>query len=204
MKSAKKTFHIGRFLEIDDFLWLWQKFEEDDLWEAAGYDRLCSKPEDHAYVITDYSILDFCVHKFNREVVEATNPGTIIIEFARGKEDGGYEHVLNTFSDEILKDAAILFNFTSYEEACRRNEARYKEKLKHTILAHKVPEEDMIRFGRDIDWLEITNDKPNGYLTIRDHKIPFVTMDNERELTEEPQLKERYKAALDQLITLYN
>ena len=198
-----ERFHVGPISELDDFVWLWQKFVEDDLWEASGHQRLCSKKVDHAYVMTDAALLDFCFSKFNEEFGRQPKEGTVFVEFARGAGDGGYQSALKKLSPTILKDAAILFVFASYEEACRRNEARYQEKLRSSILAHKVPEEDMIRFGKEIDWLEITGRQPKGYLDVGGFKIPFVTMNNEPELKpDNPELAARYKSALDQLMTL--
>lgn len=201
-EKRKEKYHIGPIAELDDFLWLWQKFLEDDLWENAGHKRLFSRREEHGYVITDGSLLDFCFEKFNAEVPKAPKEGTLLIEFARGKGDGGYKHALNRLNDAVLQDAAILFLLTSYEEAKRRNEARYVEKLKHSVLAHKVPEADMIRFAKEIDWLELTGNQPQGFLQIRSNKIPFVTITNEPELKDEAGLEKRYKQALDSLIEL--
>jgi hypothetical protein len=199
-----EKYHLGSIYELDDFLWLWQKFVEDDCWEAAGYARRFSKKVDHAYVITDSSILDYCLARFNAEYPKQPQDGTIFVEFARGAGDGGYQHALSRLSDEILKDAGILFIYASYEEAYRRNEARYQEKLKHSVLAHKVPEEDMIRFGKEIDWLKITNDQPAGTLQIRGISVPFVTMSNEPELKEAGPLGQRYQQAMDALYKIYN
>src|SRR3989344_290427 len=168
-------FHIGPFCELDDFLWLWDKFVEDDLWEAAGHKRLCSKRAEHGYLVTDGSILDYCLARFNTEFQKQPKDNTVFVEFSRGTPDGGYRHALDRLSDELLQDAAVLFIYTTYEEAIRRNEARYQAKLKHSVLAHKVPEEDMIRFGKEIDWPEITNNAPGGYLKVRNFKLPFIT-----------------------------
>ena len=202
--ERKEKFHIGKFYELDDFPWLWEKFTEDDIWEKAGHKRLCSKRAEHGYVTADGSVLDYCIERFNFEIKKQPTDGTTFIEFARGAPDGGFGKALNQFSDELLKDAAVLFIYTSYEESCRRNEARYQEKLKHSILAHKVPQEDQIRFAKDIDWLEITNEKSSGYLPIRNFKIPFVTMNNEPELKQDQTeaLTKRYKTALDTLFQL--
>ncbi len=209
MKKCSPTermekYHLGEICELDDFLWLWQKFVEDDCWEAAGYSRRFSKKVDHAYVITDGSILDYCLARFNAEYPKQPEDNTILVEFARGEADGGYLHALSHLSDEILKDAAVLFIYASYDEACRRNEARYQEKLKHSVLAHKVPEEDMIRFGKEIDWLKITKEQPSGTLQIRGLSVPFVTMSNEPELKEMGPLGQRYQQALNTLWRIYD
>ncbi|MDO8526072.1 MAG: hypothetical protein Q7T03_00120 [Deltaproteobacteria bacterium] len=203
VQERQEKFHVGNISELDDFLWLWEKFVEDDIWEAAGFPRRCSKKVGHGYVVSDGSILDFCFAKFNAEYPKQPKDGTLFVEFARGAADGGYQHALSSLSDAILKDAAILFIYASYEESCRRNDARFQEKLKHSVLAHKVPEEDMIRFGKEIDWLTITQEKSAGHLKIRNHNIPFVTMNNEPELKPgNPDLEVRYKTALDQLMKL--
>ncbi|OGQ04658.1 MAG: hypothetical protein A2W61_02350 [Deltaproteobacteria bacterium RIFCSPLOWO2_01_44_7] len=200
-----EDFHIGAIAELDDFLWLWEKFQEDDLWEKAIGKRWYSKRAEHGYVITDGSILDYCLARFGNEFEKRTqdHKTTTFIEFARGKGDGGYQYALNKLSEDVLKDAAVLFIFTSYEEATRRNGARFQEKLKHSVLAHKVPEEDMIRFGKEIDWPEITNNAPGGYLKVRNFKLPFITMNNEPELKDQEGLSKRYKNALHQLAKLY-
>ena len=203
-KERAQNYHIGPFKVLDDFLWLWEKFKEDDLWETAGHPRRYSKTAEHGYVVTDSALLDLCFEKFNDTIPKLMKPeGTLFIEFSRGSGDGGYRYALNRLSDEALKDAAILFLWNTYEESVRRNEVRYQEKLKHTVLAHKVPDEDMIRFGKKIDWLDLTGGKPSGILQVRSHKIPFITMDNMPELTERPVLETRYKTALDQLMMLY-
>lgn len=206
-EKRRQRYHIGGLQELDDFVWLWQKFVEDDLWEKAGQRRLFSKKMDHAYCISDGTVLDYCLARFNEEIkkvpADAAAEKTVFIEFARGAGDGGYRYALSRLSDEILRDAAVLFIYTSYEEALRRNEARYIEKLKHSVLAHKVPAEDMERFAKEIDWGGLTEGKPFGHLVLRHGRIPFLTMNNEPELKEDSALEERYKAALDQLMELY-
>ncbi len=197
-------FHIGPLHELDDFLWLWEKFTDDDIWESAGYPRRYSKKSAHGYVVTDGALLDYCFAKFNAEYARITteHPGTLFIEFARGAGDGGYTHALNRLSDELLRDAAILYIDTSYEESCRRNLARYQEKLKHSILAHKVPDEDMVRFAQHSDWATLTAGAPHGALTIRNIPVPFVTLDNEIELTDGTAFQERCERNLAQLLQL--
>lgn len=198
-----RDFHIGTFVELDDFVWLWEKFVEDDLWEAAGHARPFSRREGHGYALTDGALLDFCLARFNAASAQHAHAETVFIEFARGAGDGGYRHALARLSDEILREAAILFIYASYEEACRRNEARYQEKLKHSILAHKVPPTDMARFGKDIDWLELTRQQSQGRIAVRQWQVPFVTISNEPELTDPTALRQRYHAALVALSAEY-
>lgn len=203
-KERAESLHIGSFVELDDFLWLWEKFVEDDIWEKAGHKRKFSKLDQHAYTITDYTLLDLCFAKFNEEITKVPKVDTVLVEFARGLDDGGYKHALSSLSDDILKDAGILFIWTSFEESVRRNDARYQEKLKHSVLAHKVPEEDMRRFGEKTDWLELTKKEPHGYIQVRSNNVPFVTMNNEPELKPSPELKARYSQAMQELWRLYS
>ena len=210
--KREEDFHVGSIFELDDFVWLWQKFTEDDLWEQSGHKRLYSEKDAEGYAITEKGVLDYCLEKFNEEIHKRCqeythgtfcNDETIFIEFSRGAGDGGYAYALNKLSDDVLKEAAIFFVFTSYEESCRRNEARYREKLKHSILAHKVPPKDMERFGKEIDWLQLTGDCCKGLLKIRGLELPFVTLNNEPELKEGPELHQRYKDVFDSLSSLY-
>ena len=38
-----RRFHVGEFEEFDDFPILWERFEDDDLWEKNGKPRLISE-----------------------------------------------------------------------------------------------------------------------------------------------------------------
>ncbi|OGQ37553.1 MAG: hypothetical protein A2W61_02355 [Deltaproteobacteria bacterium RIFCSPLOWO2_01_44_7] len=197
-EKRAKRYHFGPFEELDDFPWIWEKFMEDSVWEKAGYPRRFAFGGDNPGLSKEGGpLFDFCMHKFNAEYPKY-NAETLFIEFARGGKDA-YQKALNVLSPEILKKAAILFVLVSYEESCRRNEARYREKLQHSILAHKVPDETMQNFYQTHDWLTLTKGQESGYLTIQATKIPFVTMKNEPELTDSALLDKRYHAALQNL-----
>ncbi len=198
-------FHIGKLNILDDFVWLWEIFEDDDIWEKLGKGRLHSKRSEHAYALTDAILFDFLIEKINREVERKylTNilfykDSSLLIEFSRGGEKP-YGPTLDIFSPEVLKKAAILYIEVSGDESVRRNEARYQEKLKHSILAHKTPDEDMQRFYKNDDWPDLTNNKREGMLTINQVQVPFVTMNNEPESKDPVVLGPRYKSALDKL-----
>jgi hypothetical protein len=134
---------------------------------------------------------------------EFYDTGTVFIEFARGIGDG-FKHTLDQFDMEILKDSAVIYIDVSFEESFRKNNARYKEAQKNSILFHKVPDEDMLGFFKENDWKEITLGKAGGYLRLKDIDVPFVTMNNEPELTDAALLEKRYKGAFDTLWKLYN
>ncbi len=44
-----RRFHIGPFVEIDDFPMLWTWFEEDDILERLGYPRLHTDADDRVH-----------------------------------------------------------------------------------------------------------------------------------------------------------
>jgi len=201
-------YHIAPFDVTDDFVWLWEKFEEDDIWEKIGHNRLYSKKSEHAYVIEEASLFDFMIQKFNKEVKakylsnkEFYKNNTLLIEFSRGGQKA-YNHAFNLLSKELLEKSSIIYISVSFEESWTRNVTRYQEKLKHSILAHMVPREDMDRYYAIDDWKEITDNKPDGFLEYHNIKIPFVTMNNEPESTDMAVLDERYGTALRRLMEL--
>lgn len=207
VEKRRELFHIGDMVEEDDFVWLWEKFVEDDLWEAMGEKRLYSKTHEFGYVqLEGNRLLDLVAAKFNVAIKEKymKKPGfyddhTVFIEFARGSADGGFRRVYENLDDEILKRSAILYIDVSYEESRRKNDARYEEALKGSILAHRLPEESLQRFSADNDWEELSGGKESGYIEIRGIKIPFVSMPNEPELKNGPELDARYSRALTTL-----
>jgi len=212
VSARKEKYHIADLEEVDDFVWIWQKFIEDHLWEKIGKSRLYSKeymPGNHGMKPEGERLLGFCMHKFNEVIKngylarpEFYDKNTLFIEFARGGKNA-YKNALETLSPEVLKEAAILFVFTTRDESWRRNVARYQEKLKHSILAHMVPKETFDYFYNEHDWLDLTKDKSSGYLEFRGLKIPFATMNNEPESTDPKVLEPRYGGALGELWGLY-
>jgi len=145
-----KCLHIGRFEEVDDFPWLWEKFMEDALWEKAGYERLYTKeymPGNPGMAPKGAKLFDWCMHKFNEVISrqylgreEFYRDSTLLIEFSRGGIEG-FKKALGILDRAILAQAAIFYIQVSREESWRRNVARYQEKLRHSILAHMVPRE---------------------------------------------------------------
>lgn len=208
-RSAR--YHIGKFNELDDFPWIWEKFMEDDIWETAGYPRRFSFGGGNPGLNKEGGpLFDFCMAKFNAEYAKNYRDnggfyrdGTLLIEFSRGGENA-YRKALGQLSPDILKRSAILFVLVSYEESRRRNDARYREKLQHSILAHKVPDETMETFYKTHDWLELTGNRGDGHITVGSVRVPFVTMNNEPELTDPALLDRRYGPALRTLMELSN
>lgn len=209
-KDLLEKLHIAPFEELDDFVWLWKKFQEDDIWEAVGENRLYSVRSGHAYLLTDRKLFDFLIEKFNTEISSKFlarptfySEHTLLIEFSRGT-DTGYKNALNRLSKDVLSRAAIFYIEVSFEESVRRNEARYQEKLKHSILAHKVPDDEINNYYRVDDWRTLTGARTNGYLELHGLKVPFVTMNNEPESKDAKALEIRYGEALRKLFELFS
>lgn len=203
-----RRMHVGRMCTMDDFVWLWEKFEEDDIWEKVGKGRLHSKRSGYGYVLKGAALFSFLIAKLNHTIKFAYlkddafyRDHTLIVEFSRGGE-APYRPALSRFDPDIMKRAAIVYVEVSREESRRRNEARYQEKLRHSILAHKTPDEDMNRFYADDDWLEITDGKGEGYVELGGVKVPFVTVRNEPEIKDPALLAKRYEPALSRLSRL--
>jgi len=200
-----RTFGIGRFEEVDDFPWLWEACLADDEHERRGESREVSERTPEGYNITRLKFRGSLVDRFNEAIrsMYLANPsfydaGTLLIEFARGVDDGFFDS-LERFDAAILARAAILYINVSFEESARRNNARYRLGQEESILYHKVPDRDMNGFFRDNDWARITGGLPDGRLALRGLQVPFVSMLNEPEATDPAILGPRYAAALGRL-----
>lgn len=210
VEERAQKYHIGRLESLDDFFWLWEKFLEDDEWEEAGCKRIFSEKVAGNYgVLQDKTCLyDLMFAKFNHKIKENYlskpefyNDGTLIIEFARGRENA-YKNALSRLSKDILERAVILYVDVDFEESWRRNIARYEEKKKASSLSHMAPRELMERVYKIDDWKNITSGEGSGYLDLQGIKVPFVTMNNIPELKERGPLSERYGPALAKLYDL--
>jgi len=201
-------FGIGRFEEVDDFPWLWERCLDDDAREKRGEPRLVSERTPEGYNIVQPGFRSSLVSRFNETIAAKylSNPlfyrdGTLLIEFARGVGDG-FRDSLERFDPAILRRGAILYIQVSFEESFRRNSARYKPGQEESTLFHKVPDRDMLGFFRDNDWQAITGGAPDGWLDVAGVRVPFVSMNNEPESTDPDVLGPRYSRALGRLLTL--
>jgi hypothetical protein len=207
----RQRLHIGRFEEVDDFPWLWEKFQDDEIWEKAGYGRLYTEeymPRNPGMAPKGAKLFDWCMHKFNDVIArrylgrdDFYRDSTLLVEFSRGGRDG-FRKALDILDRAILERAAIFHIQVSREESWRRNVARYQEELRHSILAHMVPKQTFDCFYDLSDWEDLTRGEPSGTLDVNGVRVPFVTMNNEPESTDPVVLEERYATALEQLWTL--
>ncbi len=204
-------YHIGALEVVDDFVFLWEKFEEDDIWERLGRRRQFSTPADAGYAITDDLIWAFLIEKINAVVSRRFlsqgpiyyHDHTVLIEFSRGGE-AAYRQALGRLDRRILELAAVLYIDVSFAESLRRNQARYDAQQPDSILAHSVPVETMHAIYRTDDWRNLTGDQLAGYLTVHGLPVPYVTMRNEPESTDPMVLDARYGEALRTLKRLYD
>ena len=207
LEVRSQRYHIGRLQVVDDFPLLWEKFEEDDLWESLGRPRMYSRQVDSNYVVTDPGIWPFLIGKINQRVDALLSPPdrspqeTVLVEFSRGGERA-YTDALHCLSREVLSRAAILYVAVSPEESLRRNLARYDGTRRGGILTHSVPVDEMANtYARD-DWPELAP-TPHGHLESSGIRVPYVTLLNEPESTAPNVLDDRYQKALDTLCALW-
>ncbi|MBN1484088.1 MAG: hypothetical protein JXA37_05150 [Chloroflexia bacterium] len=200
-RDRRERYHLGRLHIVDDFVFLWDYFLDDDVREAHGRPRIYSQPIDPGGYETSESVIWYLlIDRINRAVRKCLKQPTLyqdhtmLIEFARGTEQG-YRRALENIDPPILARSAILYIAVSFKESWRRNIARYDEKRKAGILTHMVSREAMERVYSLDDWSELAP-APAGYLDIGGAHVPYVTMDNEPESTDPTVLDERYGTAL--------
>jgi len=189
IERRKKRFRIGAFEEIDDFPFVWETFEIDDILSKHGRERLFTTPD---YYFKDPFIWNLFIERINLEFAKrlAGNPNylrdtTAIVEFARGGENG-FRDAFSLLSDEILARAGVVYINVSYEESCRKNRRRFDRKQAHSILFHSLPDEKMEFYYKVNDWGKMAKGD-DGYLQIRGHTVPFSVFNNEPEVTDKPE-----------------
>jgi hypothetical protein len=181
-------FRIGEFEELDDFLYVWETFEVDDMLTQHGRPRLWT---DEKYWFRDDFIWDLYLERINLEYRKkiARDPAyhdgkTTLIEFARGGERG-IAHALDCLHPDILSRAALVYIRVSYQESVRKNRARARKGEEHSILYHSLPDEKMEYYYRTNDWEEIAARDPS-YISVKDYRVPYAVFENEPEKTGDP------------------
>lgn len=212
-----KRFHIGEFVEIDDFPILWEQFEDDDIMEEMGLPRLISNKEFEyqgktypGYVFKGKWYWNFLIKKLNqkygkllRDEPEFHNQNkTAIIEFSRGSEHGGFKTAYDYLSREILQKAVTLYIKVDFEESTRKNRRRYNPDKPDSILEHALEDVKMEKLYKGSDWEEFASDP--GYLKVKEFKVPYGIFDNMPEKTDKPDvLGAHLEEVLTQLWQVY-
>jgi hypothetical protein len=189
VETRKKRLGIGAFEEIDDFPFVWETFEVDDILSKHGKERVFTAPD---YYFKDDFVWNLFIERINLEFAKkmARDPDylkktTAIVEFARGGERG-FEEAFGFLSDEILKRAGIVYISVSYEESCRKNRRRFDPKQADSILYHSLPDDKMEFYYKVNDWNKLAEGE-DGFLDIKGHSVPFSVFHNEPEVTDKPE-----------------
>jgi hypothetical protein len=189
-KERLQRFHIGTFEELDDFVYVWETFETDDILSRHGKPRVWT---DEKYWFKDPFIWNLYIERINLEYRKklARNPAyhedtTTLIEFARGGANGIGE-ALGYLHEDILKRAALIYIKVSYEESVRKNRRRAKKGQEDSILYHSLPDEKMEFYYKTNDWEALAAKNPK-HIDVKGFKVPYAVFENEPEKTLDPKL----------------
>jgi hypothetical protein len=182
LEERVKRFHIGKFAEIDDFPMLWTWFEEDELLQRMGHPRLHSTPD--GYFLYDH-LWNLLIERISLEyqkLMRDFDGDTVVLEFSRGAEHGGYKSAFQHLSDEILQNLAIVYIDVPWEESLRKNRQRFNPERPDSILEHGLPDQKLERLYRETDWHELIKENPE-FLTIKGFSVPYAVFDNSDDVT---------------------
>lgn len=177
-----ERYHIGIFEEIDDFPMLWTWYEEDGILAEMGYPMLHTTPDGYFKYPYLWNLLIERISLEYQKKMRDFSGDTVILEFSRGSEHGGYKNAFQHLSGEILKDLAILYVDVPWEESLRKNRRRYNPDRPDSILEHGLSDEKLERLYRDTDWNELIEGQPD-YLMIKDYQVPYVVFENADDVT---------------------
>ncbi len=203
--ERRAQLHIGELVEIDDFPMLWTWFEEDAILEKRlGRPRLHTDSDgyfihnDLWHLLIERLALDY--DKLLRDNPDIHAGHTVLIEFSRGSEHGGYREAYPHLSDTILQQAAILYIDVSYAESLRKNRRRFNPARPDSILEHGLPDEKLERLYKDVDWEAISAAHPDT-VVVKDIDVPYAVFANEDDVTTTlgPVFEQRLRTSLDTL-----
>jgi len=184
------SYHVAEFEELDDFVYVWETFELDDLMSQFGQERVWS---DEKYYFKAPYIWDLYIKRLALEYRKKLAKDhayhkrrTTIVEFARGGQDA-IHHALTFLSDEMLSRAALMYIRVSYEESVRKNRRRARTGEEDSILYHSLPDKKMELYYKTNDWDRLEAADPNS-IDVREFRIPYAVFENEPEKTLDPKL----------------
>lgn len=194
-----RRFHVGEFDENDDFPILWERFEDDDIYTKYGKERLISSDTFtyqgqtyKGYVFKDKFFWNFLIEKLNlvyqkklRDQPSYHDTRTMLFEFSRGSEHGGFKEAYGYLAEEVLKKASTLYIYCSWEESLRKNRKRYNPNRPDSILQHALEDKKIEMLYRDSDWQEFSGANPD-YLKVKGIDVPYAVFTNEPEITDQP------------------
>jgi len=186
-----QDYHIAPFEELDDFLYVWQVFEDDNIREHMGLPR---RDTDANLYFLDDRIWDFFIERIDLDFRKklARDPSffehrTVLMEFARGGKSG-FTNAFQHLSDDVLARAAILYIDVSFEESLRKNRRRYRPEQADSILYHALEDAKMERYYKDNDWARLSEGRDEGFIAVKGRQVPFAVFHNEPEKTLDPEL----------------
>jgi hypothetical protein len=197
----RKEFHIGKIKVIDDFPFLWRWFEEDHILTQMNQKRLYTDENGYFKYNHQWDLLIELINleyaKFIRDTEDYFDY-TVIIEFSRGKEHGGYKRAIPLLSDMILQELSILYVNVSWDESLRKNRIRFNPERPDSILEHGLPDEKLERMYSDCDFKELSSVSSKTIL-INKYVIPFTIFENEDDVTtkNDSELRRRLKNCMD-------
>ena len=204
-----ERFHLGKIDEIDDFPMLWTWFEEDSLLEKMGHPRLHTNHD--GYFLYQYQ-WDLLIERIGleyqkrlRDISVDTDQNSVLVEFSRGKEHGGYRSAFEHLPKQMLKKTAILYIDVPWEESLRKNRKRFNPEKPDSILEHSLPDAKLERLYKETDWQEISSEDPE-YLIIQGVKVPYFVFNNQDDVTSQKGkiLGDRLAECLNQLWKIQN
>jgi hypothetical protein len=187
LEERRARFHIGALDILDDFPMLWAWFEEDHLLtEKLGQPGLHT--DAGGYFKFEY-LWHLLIERFNLEYRKRLRDdpayharATLIVEFARGVEHGGYAQAFSHLADDILRQAAIVYVNVPFEESLRKNRRRANPNRPDNILEHSLSDDKLIRLYRDDDWAAFTAGDSRT-VTVRLVRVPYVVFENADDVT---------------------
>jgi len=201
-ETRRSRYHIGRLDVLDDFPMLWTWFEEDELLSRKlGRPRLFTDEDGY---FKDDALWQLLIERLSLEYQKRLRDDpsyhertTTLVEFARGREHGGYAAALAHFTDALLQRAAILYVRVSFAESLRKNRLRFNPQRPDSILEHSLPDQKLERLYREDDWPELAS-SASGHLNIRSLEVPYTVFENEDDVTtnKPEQLARRLESAL--------
>jgi hypothetical protein len=203
--ERRARFHIGALVELDDFPMLWTWFEEDTILEKKfGRPRLHTDPdgyflhEDLWHLLIVRLGLEY--EKLARDEPDLSTSHTVLVEFSRGSEHGGYRKAYPYLSDDILRQAAIVYIDVSYEESLRKNRRRFNPAKPDSILEHGLPDSKLEKLYGTVDWEQVAAPDPE-VIDIRGFSVPYVVFPNHDDVTTSlgPVFEQRLASVLDVL-----
>lgn len=202
--ERRDRYHIGAFTEIDDFPMLWTWFEEDALLEKMGHPRLHTSPDGYFKFTYFWDLLIERINLEYQKLMRDFDDDTVIIEFSRGTEHGGFQRAFKLLSLEIIKKMAVLYINVPWEESLRKNKQRFNPDRPDSILEHGLPDHKLEKMYRHTDWHELTHHHPE-IIDIKGVQVPYINFENEDDVTtaQGPQLGLRLEESLATLWDIY-